>query len=139
MPKNITFAIQIFGKRFSDLTAEQKREFYRLQKKKNRKNNPERAKREREYAIEYARKNADKIAEYRKKYKQRRAENKKLVPRKHCKTTLVYELFGEISFKDLSLEQKRKYYSEKQRRYLRRNFGATMAEIEKREDFIEKQ
>lgn len=110
-----SFCYETFGKRWCELSATERKEFYRLCKIKSRQN-PEIAEREKEYQKEYRKKNADKIYKIQKKYRKKnktklleyyRARNKKL-GMKPRNTSLVHILFGK-SVKELSILERRKY------------------------------
>lgn len=122
--KGESFCEQVFGKKFSQLSPEEKKEFLKLQKRLSRngtiKRNPKKtAEEKREYHRMY----------YHAHKEQKKTTNRryyeKTIGRKAFDWTLSVKLFGK-RWKDLSPEERKNYNRIKQIIYLERKKGAEM-------------
>ena len=111
-----TFAYKYFGKPYNFLTPLEKKEYYRLRKAAERKNNPEKRIRENEYAKEYFAKNKDKIRELqrnwvnrnRDKINKKNKEIRKLKGIRPQEESLPRKMFGK-RITELDINEFREY------------------------------
>lgn len=125
----MTYAYRMFGKRYRDLTSDEKRKYYTWRKQVERELHPDRKERDLNKLIQWGLDNPERYYESQKVW---RANNrdKVLASQAKCRAKkgikpftqgLLFKMFGVHGINNLTIEQKREYLRVKQREYYRRH------------------